>query len=659
LPRSPRRDDGTSPRAILLAFALLGLLAPVAFYILVWGGSADWYFAASAPSALPVALLFLLTALMSLRAFQRSGLTRREVLVIYAIVLVGVPLGYKAMLFFMLPKTAVYYYMARAYPVWETAFFQYLPAWWSPSDPAAIEGLFLGGVRVPWSQWWLPTIAWDSFMFCLWFSTFCILLLVQRQWISNERLTFPVAQIPLEVVKEHSGLSRGDRLAGAAALPRNRLFWAGAGIAFALMFLDSLKGYVPTVPALPMGHTTVFTSQKGIFAGSRTFEILLWPWLTALAYLVPKEISFSCWFLWALRVVASAIADALGFNTEGQTQQAVLPAAYQGMGAICALSLWVIWIGRRHLLHVSKVAVGWGWFPEEYRRDALLYRVALIGLLTSFGWMTCFLLMSGCRLTFSVIFLVMLVGYYVLWARLRAETGLGSQSTLPNELTWLMLEPVGGAVYRPQEIVTLFTMRWATFPVPDLTLGVNTGSALEAMKISDSAGINLPRLSVALVGGFLISLLVGSFVVMTGLYHYGFYGTAAGLSDSWPARYMREDGGMIFSQITDPMAPQTNNAVIAMLVGAGATVFLGVLRLRFWWWPLHPVGYVFAMAQDVGELVFPFVLGWALKSVIVRYGGLRLYSRTVPLAIGAVVGNMLNSAVWSLVGLARQATGLQ
>jgi hypothetical protein len=47
----------------------------------------------------------------------------------------------------------------------------------------------------------------------------------------------------------------------------------------------------------------------------------------------------------------------------------------------------------------------------------------------------------------------------------------------------------------------------------------------------------------------------------------------------------------------------------------------------------------------------PFFLGWALKSLAIRYGGLRLYRQTVPLAIGLIVGNLLNGAVWSVIAL--------
>ncbi|NIR00522.1 MAG: hypothetical protein GTN78_10020, partial [Gemmatimonadales bacterium] len=47
----------------------------------------------------------------------------------------------------------------------------------------------------------------------------------------------------------------------------------------------------------------------------------------------------------------------------------------------------------------------------------------------------------------------------------------------------------------------------------------------------------------------------------------------------------------------------------------------------------------------------PFFLGWAFKSLVIRYGGLRLYRLTVPLAIGLIVGDLVNQGVWALVAV--------
>ena len=46
---------------------------------------------------------------------------------------------------------------------------------------------------------------------------------------------------------------------------------------------------------------------------------------------------------------------------------------------------------------------------------------------------------------------------------------------------------------------------------------------------------------------------------------------------------------------------------------------------------------------------FPFVLGWLVKVLVVRYGGLHLYRPTAQAAIGLIVGHVLNAACWSVI----------
>jgi hypothetical protein len=76
-----------------------------------------------------------------------------------------------------------------------------------------------------------------------------------------------------------------------------------------------------------------------------------------------------------------------------------------------------------------------------------------------------------------------------------------------------------------------------------------------------------------------------------------------------------------------------------------------VARLRFWWWPLHPVGYIVGNSWGMHWYLTAFLVGWGAKSLVIRYGGLRLYRATLPLAIGLIAGDVLNSAIWSAVTL--------
>jgi len=568
VPQSSRQTGGVTLRAVLVSFVLLILVAVTAFYVeIAW--RRVYEFGSGVPAMAPVALLFILTALMGIPTFRRVGFTRRELLTVYAIVLVGAPLVSHGVLFWMIPKTIAYYYSARVHPAWETAFLQHIPSWFSPTDFDAVEGFFEGHAQVPWSLWWIP-----------------------------------------------------------------------------------MSSKVPTIPAIPLGPIPIVQWQKiGPLAGLGQIDLVLWPWMIALAYLIPKELSFSAWFFWLVRLGLTVAAIAYGHNPQRPEEwyESGFPAPYmQGGGAALALGFWVLWIARRHLIRAVGLAFGRSAGPAD-SRETLPYRWAMIGLVVSFSFMVYFCYLAGCRPAFGLIMVALIVGYYVMWARLRAETGLGFLP-FPLEIQDGIVVPFGAGIFRPREIVTLISTRWAFFPGFGESFEVCTGNALESFKIADSAGINKRRLSIGILSGFLLALVVGVLIVLVGTYHYGWQQLGVGSTYSWTSWQTRNDGERIFQYLTNPGGTDVNG-LLAIISGAVVAVFLGAMRLRFWWWPFHPVGYIAANCWGMQWYYMPFFLGWALKSLAIRYGGLRLYRQTVPLAIGLIVGNLLNGAVWSVVAL--------
>ncbi len=159
-----------------------------------------------------------------------------------------------------------------------------------------------------------------------------------------------------------------------------------------------------------------------------------------------------------------------------------------------------------------------------------------------------------------------------------------------------------------------------------------------------------------MVAGFVIALAAGVFVVITGLYEYGFLNTRAA-SRGWLNGQLRANGSQTFELITNPSKLDLNGT-IAMAAGAAVTFALGFMRLRFWWWPFHPIGYLAAFCWGMHWYSQPFFLGWALKSVAIRYGGLPLFRRTVPLAIGLIVGDFVSQGAWVLVLSILRASGV-
>jgi hypothetical protein len=98
-----------------------------------------------------------------------------------------------------------------------------------------------------------------------------------------------------------------------------------------------------------------------------------------------------------------------------------------------------------------------------------------------------------------------------------------------------------------------------------------------------------------------------------------------------------------------PVPPDITR-IAATGAGAATVTALSLLSARFVSFPLSPVGY--AMAACFGEVLwFPFLLVWLLKTLALRYGGMRFYRRTVPFFLGLALGHFATAGIfWGLVG---------
>jgi hypothetical protein len=627
---------------VLLAFGLVALASVGGFYFEVLLPVTRENMNAGTPAPWPVAFLFLLTAIMGIPVLRRVGLSRAELLAVYAIVLVAVPLNSFTVLFYVLPKSVLYYYMGHARLPWQTTFIEHIPSWLGVPNMGALEGFFVGRASVPWGLWALPLAAWASFILSLFAATFCLVALLEKQWIRHERLSFPMAQLPLEIVQQ------APAEGGASGrLTRAWPFWIGLVAAATIGLTGRVAQVRPNFLLLPNGIRVMDWVRVGPLAGLGAIDLVVDPTWLAVAYLIPKDVSLSVWFFWLVRIGLTVAAIAAGASpmVPDDWWGSEFPAPYhQGLGALMALGLYVLWTARPHISRVFRDMLR-GQSPQEADMP-LPCRWAAVGLVVSFAWMVIFCWLAGCRVLFGLVFIALIVGSYVMFARLRADTPVWC-SLLPIERPiWLAL---GSRSLRPAEITTWMLTRWATFPSHTYTFAVSTGNALESLKIADAAQVSKRRLTAAIFVALLLSLVLGVFVLLSGLYHHGYHATAAGLSYDWPAAKQISEGNSAASGIASPTEPDSR-AMMALGAGAVLCAVLGALRLRLPWWPFHPIGYVLSCGWGQAWFTFPFLFGWGAKSLVLRYGGLRLYRRSVPLALGLITGQMLVATLWSVLG---------
>jgi hypothetical protein len=640
---------GVTWRAALISLLVIAATAPAIFYgEVVWFRETPQFWvggwSSGVPAPWPLTVLFLLTVVLSIPALRRLRLTRQELLTVYSTVLVATPVFGMHVLLYLLGKVPSYRYYGLTQPLWDAQFLRLIPRWWGPASDASAVGFYMGGASVPWSEWALPLAAWSSVILSLYLANVCLLVLVQKQWIRNERLSFPLAQIPLEAVSE---ISDRDR---TARPPVNRAFWVGLIVAAVVGFLSQLSQRLPAVPSLPMEVTLMSAQYVGPLAALGDVQLWLYPWLIALAYLVPQELSFSVWFLWLARIGLCAVAIMYGhapMASEWWYEFSFPAPLSQATGAVVALSLWALWTARRHLGRAVRIAFSPGLAGGD-SDEPLPYRWALIGFLISVSWLVTFLILAGNRPLFGLIYVTILVGLYLAYARVQAEGAFDPFFWWGNSMGIVLM---GMGNLRPTEILTLYEMNWAGSPLPSRIFSVCSINTLTSFKIADASGTRKRSLVYLLFAALAVALAVGIYVTLTVLYHRGFLATGLAKGKYFVPWALQAEGGQISYYIAAG-GDRDVSGVLGIAGGAMVAIFFGIMRLRFLWWPLNPIGYVLSNSIPQAMGTFPFFIAWALKTLVTRYGGLRLYRQTIPLAIGLIVGDVLNSSLWNIIRLA-------
>jgi hypothetical protein len=171
---------------------------------------------------------------------------------------------------------------------------------------------------------------------------------------------------------------------------------------------------------------------------------------------------------------------------------------------------------------------------------------------------------------------------------------------------------------------------------------------LEGFKIGESARMNNRHLAAAIMFATVIGALASFWALLTIYYKFG-AGTAK--VNGWRTSM----GSRAFTDIRNwYVNPERLNwaSLEATLAGVAVTGILMTLRTHFVWWPLHPIGYAIAGTFTMDWLWFPTLIGWLVKALTLRYGGMQLYRTMIPFFIGLILGDYVIGGVWSLVGLA-------
>jgi len=628
---SPPQPD-PAPERITIRSVLLGLITVIASTLYM-----DHHAGNLVKAYLPVSVLipFLSWIVLNtaLRLFvSRFALNRVELLTILAMVWVGGNLpavGWGSYAVSLVPSP--HFYASPENRLAEVVI-PHLPEWLflNTSDPR-VYSVYAGlspDESVPWALWVRPFFWWLVGGLATVFATLFGTVIFFKQWDEQERLAFPMSTFPVDVLETDDD--------GIPSLFKNKLFWVGFAITAGIIFWNILGYFAISLPRI-----TIFDQYRTKeLALGRDFPPLflrIQPLLMGLAYLCPTDILFSIWVYNIFNTFKIGILNRTGFTVgiEGQPAEAGALASLESSGALFMLVAWSVWVSRRHLRETVVQALG----PREKDDGApISYRTAWAGWITSIlilaGWMNAI----GMSAYTVILQLIFLFACYFGISKYAAATG------------FTFITPAGGKGFG---IIRMIGGTANLTPSSQIALRLLAGNMYLGATVRTAFVVAFPQIFKML--GQKLWQYRNIWAVMILAYVFG-YATAAG--SRIHQSYM--DGGLNGLLNTNDMRSLASNVPFiegtktwvfdhqklgVWLFGAGEAGILTFLRSRFTWWPIHPV----AVAFPERRYLFAIFLVWVIKASVLRFGGVSLYRRSIPVWYGAIFGYLLGIAVSSVV----------
>jgi hypothetical protein len=533
----------------------------------------------------------------------------------------------------MMPTLAHLYYYAPLEGRYSEVI-ELVPRWLVVTDPAALQSAYMGQESVydpanfvPWIR---PLAWWFAFLMALCAVMWGLNLIFRKQWTEHEKLAYPIIQVPMILATEVRTLSR------------SRVFWIAFGIAGMIDVVNGLHALFPLLPKIPIVQIidlqTLFADRPWRDMGGAW--ISFYPCIIGLCFFMPLDLAFSCWFFFLFWKMQRVFASYWGVH--GMPGFPFVPE--QAVGGYYAVAVLALWITRFHIKRIVWLLLGRSVddaTPWD-RREARLAFILIAGG-GSFLFYFCYI----ANMTPSVIVLFFVIYFLMSIAitRMRAELGPPSHDLFPVGAHRQVIEILGAVSMRksnPHDIamfgfLNFFNRVCRTHPMPH---------GLEGFRIAQRMRMDNFRMFIAMWVA-LIAGTLGAFWAL--LWSFDRYGIVAQAS-SLPDLFSRESWDAVNMWLQNP--PRDMNApTFAILIGFVFALGLSSLRMAFTWWPLHPVGFAISGSYTMERIWFCVFIAWAIKAVLLKYGGVKIYPPAMRFAAGLLLGDFVVGSFWYTYGI--------
>ena len=601
----------------------------------------------------PVALFLLFYLVLGNSLAQlinrKWSLGRGEMVLIHVMMIISASLPTFGLVQHLLPMITGVFYFATPENNWAELIRPHVPGWIVPDSRDAILGFYEGiGPKeaIPWGVWIKPLSYWSLFLLSLYLVSICLMVMVRKQWVEEERLLYPIVQAPLEMIGR-----RGDEASGRLRLApafRKSQLWIGFAVPFLVGTLHGLNAYFPYLPTLDLSTSLTFFRDTVKIPFTISFSLI------GFSYFISRELAAGIWVFFLLGQIELGILNLTGFQS-GATEKLSFfsnPSApyltHQSLGALLMFIILVLWRGRGHLRDIGRKVFGSAKGVQDFD-EVMSYRGAVLGLLGGLAIMGIWLHATGLPAWVVPLFLLVALLIFIALSRIVAEAGV-ALARAPLIAPDFIISSLGVSRLGAGGVTSLaYTYPWTadivTFPMASVANG---------LKMADEVIRGPKRGLFWAMMLALVSTLIAAYGMMLYLsYRYGginLNGWFWQHSSVLPLQYIAQ----VFQD------PSTTGLGGWLFTGLGAALmwFLTGLQQRSTWWSIHPLGLALSGTMFTsGVMWFNVLIAWAIKGLVLRYGGSRLYSQTRYFFIGMILGAFVVAGTWLFIDYAMGTQG--
>ena len=591
---------------------------------------------------LVLVLLSLLAGPLWRKLRRRGQPSPAGMIAVWAMIAVASGIPSSGLMRYLVPHIIAPRYYATPENAWERTVLPRLPAsLWIDDEASArwfFEGL-PGGQALPWGGWLRPMLVWTVFTLGFYVMFVGLSVLMRRQWVEHERFTFPLVQLPVEMV---AAPEEGRAL---NAFYLNRLLWIGLALVTFVRTLNGLHKFYPVIPEIPMSWPVSQLLRERPWSYARWINITIYPLVIGFSYILAGEVCLSLWLFYLFYKAQCVLGGALGLNMPGVTAGygSYLFASHEEAGAGVALTLWCAYVARGHIARVWQGLVRGAGLHD--REEPLPYRAAALAFVLGFGTMLLWLVQMGVTPLVALLGLLLALSVFVVLSWMVNQAGLlFLQPTFAG--SEILVNLFGSRLFTLRSLLLtslaehVYFMDLREFLLPSL---------LNTHRITDDVRLNRRSMLLWASLAIVASLGVSSWAAISLPYTQG--GGVGMTANTWTYIWAPQIPFKWVAALSAMPHPASQGMILHFIGGGLGMLGLLFFRTRATWFALHPIGFIIASGYPMGCLWFSIFLGWVFKATITRYAGLNGYRALRALFLGLVIGDCLNGAVWIVVGL--------